>query len=116
MKAIFANPLCHAWACMSQKLIPFSFFCRYIKLIFCSHFVLKISDYKIEQRCVIKFCLKLGINATKNCKKLQEVYGKDALSRAQIFKWFKNFSAGRDSVQDVPRSGRSTKIKKLTKM
>ena len=65
-----------------------------------------MSDYKIEQRCAIKFCLKLGMNATETCGKLQEAYGEDALSRAQIFRWFKDFSAGRDSVQDEPRSGR----------
>ena len=70
-----------------------------------------MSDYKIEQGCAIKFCLKLGMNATETCRKLQEAYGEDALSRAQIFRWFKGFSAGRDSIEDKPQSGRPTTSK-----
>ena len=65
-----------------------------------------MSDYKIKQRCAIKFCLKIGMNATETCGKLQEAYGKDALSRAHIFSWFKDFLTGRDSVENEPRSGR----------
>ena len=61
-----------------------------------------MSDYKIKQHCAIKFCLKIGMNATETCWKLQEAYRKDALSQAQIFRWFKDFSAGRDSVEDEP--------------
>ena len=65
-----------------------------------------MSDYKIEQCCTIKFCLKLGMNATETCGKLQEAYGDDALSQAQIFRWFKDFSSGRDLVEDEPRPGK----------
>ena len=35
---------------------------------------------KIEQHCAIKFCLKLGMNATETCGKLREAYGEGALS------------------------------------
>jgi len=50
--------------------------------------------------------LKLGYNATTTLAKLQQAYGDAALSRAQVFKWFKAFSEGRESVEDESRSGR----------
>ena len=65
-----------------------------------------MSDINYEQRCAIKFCVKLGHNATETFKKLTKVYGDEALSRAQVFRWFKAFSDGRESIKGGPRSGR----------
>lgn len=65
-----------------------------------------MSDTNYEQRCAIKFCVKLGENGTETFSKLKRAYGDDALSRAQVFRWFKAFSDGRESVADDPRSGR----------
>ena len=48
-------------------------------------------DYKIEQRCAIKFCLKLEMNTTETCGKLQDAYGNDALSRAPFLDGSKTF-------------------------
>ncbi|GFW14293.1 protein GVQW3 [Trichonephila clavipes] len=59
-----------------------------------------------EQRCAIKFCFRLGHNATETFSKLQQVYGDRILSGAQGFRWFKTFSEGRESIEDEPRSGR----------
>ncbi|GFX50752.1 protein GVQW3 [Trichonephila clavipes] len=59
-----------------------------------------------EQRCAIKFCFRLGHNATETFAKLQQAYGDSVLSRALIFRWFKVFSEGRESIEDEPRSGR----------
>ncbi|GFV94997.1 protein GVQW3 [Trichonephila clavipes] len=59
-----------------------------------------------EQRCAIKFCFRLGHNATETFAKLQQAYGDSVLSRAQVFRWFKAFSEGRESIEDEPRSGR----------
>ncbi|GFX84297.1 protein GVQW3 [Trichonephila clavipes] len=59
-----------------------------------------------EQRCAIKFCFRLGHNATETFAKLQQAYGDSVLSRAQIFRWFKAFSEGRESIEDEPRSRR----------
>ncbi|GFW48595.1 protein GVQW3 [Trichonephila clavipes] len=59
-----------------------------------------------EQRCAIKFCFRLGHNATETFAKLQQAYGDSVLSRAQVFWWFKAFSEGRESIEDKPRSGR----------
>ncbi|GFX29481.1 protein GVQW3 [Trichonephila clavipes] len=59
-----------------------------------------------EQRCAIKFCFRFGHNATETFAKLQQVYGDSVLSRAQVFRWFKAFSEGRESIEDNPSSGR----------
>ncbi|GFV77680.1 protein GVQW3 [Trichonephila clavipes] len=59
-----------------------------------------------EQRCAIKFCCGLGHNATETFAKLQQTYKDSVLSRAQVFRWLKAFSEGRESVEDEPRSGR----------
>ncbi|GFX44410.1 protein GVQW3 [Trichonephila clavipes] len=49
---------------------------------------------------------RLGHNATETFAKLQQAYGDSVLSRAQVFRWFKVFSEGRESIEDEPRSGR----------
>ncbi|GFX82161.1 protein GVQW3 [Trichonephila clavipes] len=67
-----------------------------------------MSDNNFEQRCAIKFCFRLGHNATETFAKLQQAYGDSVLSRAQVLRWFKAFSEGRDSIEDEPRSGRQS--------
>ncbi|GFX02026.1 putative mariner transposase [Trichonephila clavipes] len=49
---------------------------------------------------------RLGHNATKTFSKLQQAYGNSVLSRAQVFRWFKAFSEGRELIEDEPRSRR----------
>lgn len=70
-----------------------------------------MSGSNFEQRCAIKFCFKLGHNATETCEKVQQAYGESVLSRAQVFRWFKAFSEGRESIEDEPRSGRPSSAK-----
>ncbi|GFU00616.1 protein GVQW3 [Trichonephila clavipes] len=65
-----------------------------------------MSDNNFEQRCAIKFCFRLGHNATETFAKLQQAYGDSVLSKAQVFRWFKAFLEGRESTEDEPRSGR----------
>ncbi|GFW32557.1 uncharacterized protein TNCV_677141 [Trichonephila clavipes] len=49
---------------------------------------------------------RLGHNAMEAFTKLQQAYEDSVLSRAQVFRWFKVFSEGRESIEDEPRSGR----------
>ncbi|KAG8322862.1 hypothetical protein J6590_012851 [Homalodisca vitripennis] len=44
----------------------------------------------VGQRCAIRFCLRLGDNATETPAKLQQAYGDSVLSRAQIFRCLKH--------------------------
>ncbi|XP_025417115.1 protein GVQW3-like [Sipha flava] len=70
-----------------------------------------MGDNNFEQRCAIRFCLKLGHSATETFQKLKQAYGESFLSRAQVFRWFKVFSEGRELIEDEPRSGRPSTAK-----
>ena len=63
----------------------------------------------LEQRCEIKFCVKLNENATETYEKLR-AYREHALSRTPVFRWHKVFLDGRESVEDEPRCGRRTSL------
>jgi len=67
-----------------------------------------MEERKFEQRCAIKFCVKIGETGIETFNKLKQAYGEHALSRSQVFKWYKAFSEGRESIKHEPRSGRST--------
>ena len=59
-------------------------------------------ERNFEQRCAIKFCVKPGETGIETFNKLEQAYGEHALSRSQVFKWFKAFSEGRESIIDEP--------------
>jgi len=95
------------WTCCSCCVIVESVwsevvFVRYIR---------KMDWQKFEQRCAIKFCVKLGESATVTYEKLQRAYGEHSLSRAQVFRWHKSFLEGREQVEDEPRAGRPSTSK-----
>jgi len=60
----------------------------------------------IEQRYAIKFCVRLGKTAIETLAWLKEAYGDDTLSRAQVCRWYSDFAKGRETVEDIQRSGR----------
>jgi len=66
---------------------------------------------KFEQRCAIKFCVKLGGSAAVTYEKLQRAYGEHSLSRAQVFRWHKSFLGCREQVENEPRAGRPSTSK-----
>jgi len=55
---------------------------------------------KFEQRCDIKFCVKLGESTIVTYEKLQRAYGEHSPSRAQVFRWHKSCLEGREQVED----------------
>jgi len=65
-----------------------------------------MEERNFEQRCAIKFRVKLGETGTETFNKLKQAYGEHALSRSQVFKWYKAFSEGGESIKDELRSGR----------
>src|SRR5206468_4212004 len=65
----------------------------------------------MDQRINIKFCFKLDKTATETHEMLVQVYGLDAASRKCVYDWFARFRAGKESVEDEPRSGRPSTSK-----
>jgi len=68
--------------------------------------VTEMEERNFEQRCAVTFCVKLGKTGIETFNKLKQAYGEHAMSRSQVFKWYKAFSEGRESIKDEPRSGR----------
>jgi len=64
-----------------------------------------MEDRNFKQRCAIKFCVKLGETGIETFSKLKQAYGEHALLRSQVFKWYKVFSEGRESIKDEPWFG-----------
>ena len=53
----------------------------------------------LEERYTIKFCFKLGRNATETNGMLQIAFGPSCMNRASVFEWHKRFKEGRESVK-----------------
>ena len=69
----------------------------------------------LEERYAIKFCFKLGKNATTETYGMpQTAFGASCMNRASVFElvfdWHKRFQEGRESVRDYERCGRSKKV------
>ena len=65
----------------------------------------------LEEWYAIKFCFKLGKNATETYGMLQTAFGPSCMNRASIFEWHKRFKEGRESVRDDERCGRSKEVR-----
>jgi hypothetical protein len=65
-----------------------------------------MEERNFEQRCAIKFCVKLGETGIETFNKMKQAYREHALLRSKVFKWYTAFSEGRESITDKPRSGR----------
>ena len=65
----------------------------------------------LEEQYAIKFCFKLGENATETYGKLQTAFGASCMNRASVFEWHKRFKKGRESVRDDERCGRSKELR-----
>ena len=51
----------------------------------------------LEERYAIKFCFKLGQNATETYGMLQTAFGAFCMNRAPVVEWHKRFKEGRES-------------------
>ncbi|GFS64949.1 protein GVQW3 [Trichonephila clavipes] len=60
----------------------------------------------IEQRYAIKICVRFGKSGASTLEMIQQAYGRESLSQAQVFRWHKMFKEGRESVEDELRAGR----------
>ena len=64
----------------------------------------------LEERYAIKFCFKLGKNASETYGMLQTALWTSCMNRASVFEWHKRFKEGRESVRDDERHGRSKEV------
>ena len=64
----------------------------------------------LEERYAIKFCFKLGKNATETYRTLQTAFQPSCMNQASIFEWHKRFKEGRESGRDDRRCGRSKEV------
>ena len=63
-----------------------------------------------EEQYTIKFCFKLGKNATETYWMLQTAFQPSCMNRVSVFEWHKRFKVGRESVRDDERCGRSKEV------
>ena len=66
-------------------------------------------DY-LEEWYAIKFCFKLGKNATETYGILQIAFQPSCMNQASVFEWHKRFKERRESVRDDERYGRSKEV------
>ena len=64
----------------------------------------------LEERYAIKFCFKLGKNATETYGMLQTAFRPSCMNRASVFEWHKRFKEVRESVRDDERCGNSKEV------
>ena len=63
-----------------------------------------------EERYVIKYCFKLGKDATETYGMLQTAFRESCMNRASLFEWHKRLKEGRESVRDDEMYGRSKEV------
>ena len=63
-----------------------------------------------EEWYAIKFCFKLGKNATETYGMLQTAFRPSCRNQAWVFEWYKRFNVGRESVRDDEKYGRSNVV------
>ena len=64
----------------------------------------------LEEWYAIKFCFKLGKNATETYGMIQTAFGSSCMNRASVFEWHKRFQEGRESLRDDEGCGRSKEV------
>lgn len=58
-----------------------------------------------EQRCSVKFCVKLGKSFMETFEFITKAYGEDAMKRTVFYEWFTRFIKGWQSAEDDEHSG-----------
>jgi len=64
---------------------------------------------QLEQWFCIKFCQKLGDSQVETIRKIQRVFGDDAMGITQIKDWYNQFKDDCTSVESDARAGRPSK-------
>ena len=75
-----------------------------------SWWISKMQSDTLEEWYTIKFCFKLGKNATETYGMLQTAFGASCMNRASVYEWYKRFEEARESVRDDEWCGRSKEV------
>ena len=75
-----------------------------------SWWISKMKSDPLEERYAIKFYFKLGKHTTEAYGILQTAFRPSSMNQASVFEWHKRFKAGRQSVMDDERCGRSKEV------
>ena len=75
-----------------------------------SCWISKIQSDTLEERYAIKFCFKLGKNATETYGMLQTAFWPSCMNQASVFEWHKRFKEARESVRNDERCGKSKEV------
>ena len=75
-----------------------------------SWWISKMQSDTLEEQYAIKFCFKLGKNATETYGMLQTAFRPSCMNRASVFEWHKRFKEARESVRDDEKCGRSKEV------
>ena len=94
----------------SNELLQQQLECTLLKPDYHSWWISKMQFDTLEEQYSIKFCFKLGKNATETYGMLQTAFQPSCMNRALVFEWHKRFKEGRESVRDVERCGRSKQV------
>ena len=70
----------------------------------------KMQSEREEEQYAIKFCFKLGKDATESYGMFQTAFGASSINRPSFCEWHKRFKEGRESVRDGKRCGRSKEV------
>ena len=75
-----------------------------------SWWISKMQSNTLEERYAIKFCFKLGKNATETYGMLQTAFWPSCMNQASVSEWHKRFKEGRESLRDDERCERSKEV------
>ena len=75
-----------------------------------SWWISKMQSDTLEERYAIKFCFKLGKNATEMYGMLQTAFWLSCMNQASVFEWHKRFKESRESVRDDEKCRRSKEV------
>ena len=70
----------------------------------------KMQSEREEERYAIKFCFKLGKNATETYGMLQTAFWQSCMNRASVFEWHRRFKEGREAIWYDERYKRSKEV------
>ena len=75
-----------------------------------SWWISKMQCRREEEWYAIKFCFKVGKNATETYGMLQTAFWPSCMNRASVFEWHKRFKEGTESVRDDERCARNKEV------